>query len=616
MAKDKRNYNVFLNVHTVSGIIITIGLFICFFAGGIALFYKNINNWEKNLVQKTVGHNAYNIDYEKALETVKKSGYTMQDRNFDFAIKTIEKKDYLSVSSRVGSPRGRRPEAGKSKNKKNEVKNVTKKNDKSLNSLQNTSKQKLKESDKNNSQNLELKKKKAEESFNPKGNIAMILDLNTYQPLKDIKNENGERRKHGKPQELGTFIYHLHYFDQLPTVGVYISGVLSLFFLVALITGVIVHWKKLIENFFTFRLKNSIKLLWTDAHTALGVIGLPFQFIFAVTGSFFGLASLFIILNTLVIYEGDQQKLIAAVAPAFINVEKAGEPLKSKESLNLLALKANDELHLNNHYTLTAKILNYNDKNGRFILNYRDNVGKNFYGNAYIMYNLSNGSIVSKKVIDSQGWDFATSLETMRKLHFGTYGGYFLRLVYFLLSLLTCFVILSGVMIWLEVRNNKKYAKKLKFNRNVGAIFIGNCMGLFPAIAYFFCLAKIIPQSPDRFGIMEQSFYMFWFGFTLYSYWVKDLHTINKHALFMAGVLGISVPICNGISTANWFWLSLNRGLIDSFFVDLAWLITGIISLSISLFAKRLVSKRKKKAPQTRKPITQPQEEITLIINN
>ncbi|ALJ05801.1 hypothetical protein APS56_11985 [Pseudalgibacter alginicilyticus] len=593
MVKDKRNYNVFFNVHTVSGIVITIALFICFFAGGIALFYKNINNWEKNHLSQEIGHKAYEINYEKALETVKNAGYNMQDRNFDFSIKTIEGEDYLSITSRVGKPKA-------SGGQEAEEKVENKVNSKEKDSL-NTKNQSDESQEKQTS--VTAKHTAKQSGFNPKGNIAMVLDLVTYKPLKNRPKNDTPRRGRGKPQELGTFIYHLHYFDQLPVIGVYLSGFVSLFFLVAIVTGVIVHWKKIVDNFFTFRLKNSLKLLWTDAHTALGVIGLPFQFIFAVTGAFFGLASLFILLNTLVVYGGDQKKFIADVAPAFVSVEKAGIPTKNQANLNTLALNTKKELQLGNQYSLTAKILNYGDENARFIMSFRDNVGKNFYGNGFIMYDLSNGAILNKKAIDAPNYDLATSLETFRKLHFATYGGYFLKLIYFLLSLLTCFVILSGVMIWLEVRDNKKYAKKHKFNRNVGALFIGNCMGLFPAIAYFFCLSKVIPESPARFSIMEQSFYIFWFSYTLYAYWIKDLHTINKHALFIGGVLGIAIPVCNGLTTGHWFWYSLQKGLTDSFFVDLAWLLVGIVSLLVAGFAKRLVSKRKKKTHRPLKPV-------------
>ena len=42
-----RNYNVFFNTHTVSGIVISIALYVIFFAGAFALFKGEIQIWEE-----------------------------------------------------------------------------------------------------------------------------------------------------------------------------------------------------------------------------------------------------------------------------------------------------------------------------------------------------------------------------------------------------------------------------------------------------------------------------------------------------------------------------------------------------------------------------------------
>lgn len=77
-------------------------------------------------------------------------------------------------------------------------------------------------------------------------------------------------------------------FAQVPyPYGYYLSGFVAFFFLFAILTGIIVHWKKIVSNFYLFRPMAKLKTLWTDAHTALGVIGFPFQFVYAVTGAFF-----------------------------------------------------------------------------------------------------------------------------------------------------------------------------------------------------------------------------------------------------------------------------------------------------------------------------------------
>ncbi len=54
--------------------------------------------------------------------------------------------------------------------------------------------------------------------------------------------------------------------------------------LFALITGLLLHWDKIKTNFFLFRPMSKWKTVWTDMHTVLGVIGFPFQLVFAMTG--------------------------------------------------------------------------------------------------------------------------------------------------------------------------------------------------------------------------------------------------------------------------------------------------------------------------------------------
>ena len=41
----RRLHNVFFNTHTISGIVISVALYVIFLAGAFALFQNNINNW-------------------------------------------------------------------------------------------------------------------------------------------------------------------------------------------------------------------------------------------------------------------------------------------------------------------------------------------------------------------------------------------------------------------------------------------------------------------------------------------------------------------------------------------------------------------------------------------
>jgi hypothetical protein len=121
-------------------------------------------------------------------------------------------------------------------------------------------------------------------------------------------------------------------------------------------------------------------------------------------------------------------------------------------------------------------------------------------------------------------------------------------------------------------------------------------MGLYPAIALFFCLTKIFPADmAGRFETMATMFFGFWFVYILYSYFHKNLFHINRNALLLAGTLGILIPFFNGFHSGLWLWKSFSEGYVDSFFVDLSWLLIGIFTLYAARVAKP-VNKDKTKA--------------------
>lgn len=221
---------------------------------------------------------------------------------------------------------------------------------------------------------------------------------------------------------------------------------------------------------------------------------------------------------------------------------------------------------------------------------------EDFSGQAFSSYLLTDGSLVTKEKYNESTFQTA-SLNYFIKRHFGSFGGYLVKGVYFLLALLTCFVIITGVMVWLIAREKKMYEHKAKFNRNVGAIYLGACLVLYPAIALLFIVAKILPVDMEsRFDLINYCFFGFWLAYTIYAAIIKKNYKIKKHALMLAGILGIVIPIINGLQTGLWFWKSLPNGYIDSFFIDVTWLSIGVITLVAALAAKPTVSRKQKRS--------------------
>ncbi|MEM1340271.1 MAG: PepSY-associated TM helix domain-containing protein [Bacteroidota bacterium] len=538
--KKRRDYNVFFNTHTVTGITISVALYVCFLAGGFALFMDNIDNWERNL--KNDAHTP-NIDYEKVLKVTENAGYNL-DRRTIFIRRVKSRQPHISIFSNAAPTRV-------------VDSTISSEATPELDTIANA-------------------------------NITLKLHPATYEIIKgdaDLKIES-----------LGRFLYQLHFFGQIPNFGVFLSGLVSLFFLFAIVTGTIVHWKKIISNFFTLRLKSSLKNLWTDAHTALGIIGLPFQFMYALTGAFFGMALFIFLPITTLIYKGDQNAMTNDILPLrIVNQELSNEKLAQRADINELIGATINHFGTKDMEKLNVGIYGYNDKNASLNINVTKHRLDHINSFGFRTYRLSDGALLDFKEIDRNTFNEGF-LNTFVNLHFASFGGYFLKFIYFILTLLTCFVILSGVMIWLEARSTKKYEFKKKFNTNVGSVYLGSCLGLLPTIALSFCMIKVFPfEMENRFGTISTVFFLFWLGYTLYAFFLKDFHKINKHALLLTGLLGLLVPVLNGLQSGLWPWNSLTRGYIDSFFIDVSWFFLGIISLWVGLKVKRLVARKEQK---------------------
>lgn len=520
--KNKYAYNALFNVHTVVGIAISVGLYICFLAGGFALFRDTIDSWQLG----TKLQYSEPIDYDRVLQKIQEEGYPLKNRSIVIQKANTPDGNILFLS---------RPEMGNN--------NV----------------------DKNVSQEL----------------ISLNIEPDTY---KITTKDEGSASPF-----LGTFLYDLHQFNQIPNLGSVIAGFIALFLLLAILTGVIVHSKKMFSNFFTFRLKASLKNLWTDAHTSLGVIGLPFQLLYAITGTTLALIGLAVLPSALVLYNGDIEQGLGNLVPIYKSAGNSNPVAIKMPKINDLVQKSMGIAQVGVSSEIVLYLTNYADDDALLMIEFQDKPNQNLENYAYVIYSLKNISVLEKQEIKETKYSGANVLNIIRKLHYASFGGYFVKAIFFLMALITCFVIKSGVMVWLTARDNEKYYKKKQFNVAIGAIYLGICSGLFPSIAFFFCLTKIVPMElPNRSDNMTYAFFGFWFLYITYSIIIKDSFKINKHALRITGVMGLIIPLLNGIQSGLWLTESFKRGYSESFFIDIGWLALGILLLFTAWSLQRI----------------------------
>lgn len=381
---------------------------------------------------------------------------------------------------------------------------------------------------------------------------------------------------------LGEFLYRLHFFAQISyPYGYLLAGLVAFFFLFAIVTGTIVHWNKIRSNFYLFRPGAKLKTVWTDAHTALGVIGLPFQFVYAVTGVVLIVGTTVMLpLVSSVLYNGNEAKMHDDLSTDLVVFPFKNQPATYTLDLNEFAEVARTRWE--GLMITKVELQNYGDANMHVIIEGAPAHQDGFTGLGQLAFNAATGEVV-KSTDPFAGISYlAGAQQVIGKLHFGNYGGYGLKVVYFLLGIISCFVIVSGVLIWVVARDKKHVAPwKRKSNVWVASVFISICLTMYPVTAFTFSAVKLFLQESDteRPEFLYQVFFGSWLILSVLFSLRKDHYFTTRYCLLLGSFLGLLVPVANGLVTGNWIWKTFNDQHFQLFIVDVFWLITSLVVL-------------------------------------
>ncbi|MEL6535375.1 MAG: PepSY-associated TM helix domain-containing protein, partial [Bacteroidota bacterium] len=379
---------------------------------------------------------------------------------------------------------------------------------------------------------------------------------------------------------VGDTIYYLHYFRQIPVAGLFISGFVGLFFLFATITGLLIHWRNLFTKFFAFIKEGKWKTIWTNAHTVVGIIGLPFQVMYAVTGAFFGLLTLILLPSVVVLYEGDTNQVFNKINPENTIPVDPHAPKAEHLAFSTL-LQQVTEAYPDYHIT-RAVVKNYGKEGA--LCTWRLDDPEGIVTTGSITMFMQDGVVLDEVSIFPTAKTYSQSvIDFITKLHFGSFGGLLLKVVYFILSLLTCFMIISGVLIWRTARDNGRYTvAQRRFHHRVTKFYLAICLSLFPAFAWLFVLNKAIPMDMmGRTSWVNGLFFIGWLALTIVGLFWNNYGRLFKRYLWMGGVVSLLVPVANGLVTGDWFWQVWNT-LPHVAYVDVFWLGAGFTALFLA----------------------------------
>ena len=368
------------------------------------------------------------------------------------------------------------------------------------------------------------------------------------------------------PFELSEFFFVLHYNLKLPQ-GDYVVGFITLFFLMLVLTGIVIQLKNLIKHFFMYRSDRTTRYKMNDLHNVVGVITLPYGLMFALTGLMFNLNIIAQVPTVLVLYDGNlKQVLVDAgspdVRPKFLN--KAHEMPNVDKLITQLESEANvkiDNLNLYNYGDESAMIRIRGEWQDRFAEN-------------YARYYDVKAAEFPEHLNQFDDNVFVNGTRTLYNLHFANFAGLDLRFIYFILGIGVCGMIIAGNVLWLVKRQKRNATPKTI--RVMRGLTLGGCAGAVPATALAFFLERVL--SLDMAYRIE--FVQWGFGFALFAaialaFVYRSNKTLIGHYALVSSLL-LALTVC-----ADWFMF----GSVMLKLVDMGQYAAVLVSLSLAVLA-------------------------------
>ncbi len=561
-----RRYNIYFNTHTISGIIICAILYVIFFAGSFSFFKNEINAWQKNESDK--GGTYRNIVFDHLLDSIGQIK-ELKGRDIAFYMQHNGHASYVNIGTSQDTLVANKAKALAAKKELEEKKN--------------------------RKANVEegKKKKRGRGRRGAEDSMYFTYDLATKKPS-----------DYSDGYTMGEFLYRLHFLAPLNQIGINIgrpfgytlAGLVSFIFLFALISGLMLHWDKIKSNFFVFRPGNKWKTVWTDMHTALGVIGFPYQFMYALTGIVLIVNSVLIIPFSKYLYDGKEDEVYAALGyNDNTKYTYLYQPLTTAFNMGDFLDKV--EKKWPNSHMNRIFIKNYGDKSMHVVALYDADIDKNFAGSGRLIYRVADDKILFEKSAAENGSYLDYMKGFIYRLHLADFGGYPVKIIYFVLGIMGCFVIISGILIWLVARDKNNIPKRKRiFNFWAANVFMASCLTMFPVTAMTFIAVKLAPKVDQPF-IFHMYFYS-WLVLGVFYILRRNIGKTNLETLLIGSILSLAVPIVNGIKTGNWIWVTYRSGAKDILLVDLLWLSLGIIGL---LIFKKMLHAAKQESEKNKK---------------
>lgn len=371
--------------------------------------------------------------------------------------------------------------------------------------------------------------------------------LDDSDELQDIEQSNAS---------LGGFLYQLHYNAGLPdSWGLYVLGIVALIYGLAMAMGLLIFIPNFLRDLLIIRSPKNLKRFWLDTHNVVGVISLPWHFMYAWSSVILAIGIFLLAPFQFLVFEDNLLDIINEDLGLEQPPPAADRPAEMLSVENLIAM-AKEQLP-----GLTPSELEYHhagDANGTVVASGIIEGGNTLTPNASVTLSSVSGELVA--INDpSKASPGSTMFFGLYALHFVSFGGYTAKWVYFFLGLAGAYLFYSGNLLWVESRRKRRQREQRRDTIFLAKLNSGVCIGCMAGVSAAFLVSRLSMELSQRPELTEYAYYAVFFAAIAWSF-VRSVAAGTRDVLYVCGVLTAAIPIVDAIVINRFIWSSVVDG--------------------------------------------------------
>ncbi|MEM9532402.1 MAG: PepSY-associated TM helix domain-containing protein [Pseudomonadota bacterium] len=389
------------------------------------------------------------------------------------------------------------------------------------------------------------------------------MEDGTFETHQYRLTKDGELNTQADNAHLAGFIYRLHYTAGLPaSFGLYVLGIICLIYGIAIVSGLIIFIPNFLKDLFVVRKGKNKKRFWLDTHNVVGVISLPWHFMFAWSSALLGIGIFILAPFQLLVFEEDLLELIGSELGFDAPLEATGEPAALLPFSEIMAAVAREAPDL---AASQVRYSNAGDSNAMVTVYGKVDAGT-LSSNATVALNASTGELLG---VDhpSDASIGGTLYSGLISLHFVDFGGFIAKWVYFFLGLAGAYLFYSGNLLWVESRRKRRRVKQPATGYFLARLNTGVCVGCMAGVSAAFLASRGVADWSNRAEVTELAYFGVFFASILWAY-LRSVADGARDLLYLAAVLTAAIPVVDAVLIDMPIWRSLAAGNWPLFTVD------------------------------------------------